>query len=524
MNVRDLIYYNSEAQDKLIAGVNKLANAVKVTLGPYGKNVILANPEGFPVVTKDGVSVANYVKLADPIENMAADLLKQVAKKTEEVVGDGTTTSIVLAQAIIENVGVINNTTSYRKYLEKTRDEVFNYLNKNKKLVDIKDIKFLNKIAFTSSNADQEIADNIVKALDFVGVDGLIKVVETENTETKIILENGYRLDRGYLSSHFVNNVDTGSCVLGDCYVLLVKDRMEDFKSIINILKTSKTNNKGLVIIAKEFGEDFLANCAKNFTSYNNIVVPLNIDTFGDNMVHSMEDLGVYLDAEVLTTAQIKEGNGRLGILDSITIYKDYSLIISNSTSSAVVNRVKQLKNLLKTTENKFDISKLDERIAKLTSGFATIKVGGQTKSECKERFDRYEDAKGAVISAVSEGFLPGGGVALLRSAMYLRENYETFIEEEHNVLNNLIKSLQAPYKQIQINADADIHTITSKNFFTGFNLEKGKEEDFLKSGIIDPFSVTTTALFNAISIATMILTTGCVLNNTAVEITNDGR
>lgn len=521
MNVNDLMYYGKKAQEKLISGVNKLADAVKVTLGPYGKNVILGNPEGSPVVTKDGVSVANYIKLADPIENMSAQLLKQVAKKTEEKVGDGTTTSIVLTQAIINNVTEIKNTTEYRKYLEKYKDVVFDFLQKNKKLIDINDTDFLTKVAYTSANADQDIADKVVKAVKFVGIDGKVKVLETENKDTKIILENGYRLDRGYLSSYFINSPETGTCELKDCLVLLIRERVEDFKLVVELLKLAKAQDKGLVVIAKEFSEDFLANSAKNFSSYGNIILPLTIDSFGDSMVHAMEDLAVYLDAEVLTVAQVKNKEGRLGLLDSISVYSDYTIISSESTASEVVKRVKQLKNLLSTTENKFDVERLEERVAKLTSGFATIKVGGQTKSETKERFDRYEDAVGAVLSAVKEGFLPGGGTALFKAAHYIRTEVETLNEEENYVLNNLIKSLQAPFHQILSNADVTNKKIRSTKFFTGYSLEEGKEKDFMELGIIDPFSVTTEALSNAISIATMILTTGCVVDNAAVEITD---
>jgi len=516
MDVVDIMYYGDNAKNRLKEGVNKLAEAVKVTMGPAGKTVLLGDTNGNPVITKDGVSVANYIRLIDPVENMGAQLLKQVASKTVKDAGDGTTTSIVLAQAIINNDSCLSNATKYRYYLEKYRDLTLKLLEKESKKIKLEDVSTLNSIAYTSSNSDKDIAEIVVKAFQAVGVDGLINVVSTSENKTKLSVDAGYRLNRGYLSSYFINVPDKGVCNLEKCYVIILKDKLEDFKAVAPILRSARAENLGLVIIAKEYGDDFLTNCAKNF-SMGNHMVPLLADDYNNDMIFNLEDLAIYTETTVITQAQLRAGTDiRVGVLNKISVSKDYTTINSDISVSSTLVRVKQLQNLLKEAHNEHDRAKIKSRIARLTTGVATIKVGGYTEGEIKERFDRYEDAVGAVLSAVRDGILPGGGVALYRISKLLKDHVGTD-EEESAVVDNLMKSLCAPYFQILKNADISNVALKSKEFFYGYDITKNKEVDFLKAGIIDPYLVTSSALINAISVSAMIITTGAVLQDPSI-------
>jgi chaperonin GroEL len=521
MELGDIIYYGADAQLKLKAGINKLADVVKVTLGPAGKSVILGDPSGIPVVTKDGVSVANYIKLIDPVENAGAQLLKQVSGKTVEDAGDGTTTSIVLAQAIINNAIEVNNSTKYRKYLEKYKDFIIDNLTKLKRDITVKDKELLHKIAYTSSNGDADIADTVVKAIQAVGLEGIINVVNSDNDTTKITIESGYRLNRGYANSSFINDPDKGTCEIGNAHVMIFKDRVEDFKSLKPALTNAMEDNKALVIIAKEYSEDVIFNCAQNFIGGKARIIPLLAADYNDQMIFNLEDIAVYTDATVLTQAQLKAGvDVRVGLIDVMTVSKDYTTFQSSANVEGTIVRVKQLNNLVKEAKSKFDVAKLEQRIARLTTGVATIEVGGITPAETQERYDRYEDAVGAVLAAVKSSVLPGGGIALYRVGGYMM-GLDLIDDEEVAVVDNLIKSLAAPFKQILHNADIHGVKLKSKDFFTGYSIEKDKEIDFMKEGILDPFLVTVSALTNAISIASMIISTGAVTDNSAYLVTN---
>jgi len=511
----DLIYYNEDAQSKLKSGIDKIVNAVKVTLGPFGRNVIFAGEDGAPIITKDGVSVSNYIRLIDPIENMAADILKQASRKTVEDVGDGTTTSMVLTQALINNTpNDVININLYKRYLELYAEQVIQYLEDNKTIISLTDESIIHKILITSANQDKEIADNLLKAFKFTGLDGLINISLSRNNKTNVELDSGYRLNRGWLSSYFINKPEEATTVLKDCYVLLLRDRLESFKSVIPLLKTSHEEKKPLIIVAKDFSDDVIATCAKNF-SMGTFVVPLYAEGFNDDVVRNLEDLALYCDGNVFTEAELKSGSSnKVGIIDEIIIKKDFSTIKSSINVEAVVSRVAQLKQLLSQSENEADKKRIKERISKLTTGVATIKVGGYTESEIKERFDRYEDALGSMKAAVSNGILPGGGTALYRAALELKK-VDSNVDEKSQALDCLVKSLVAPYTEILKNADLPTHKMKNVNFNTGYNLHSTKETDFIKDGIIDPFLVTSSALRNAVSIAIMITTTGCVAKNT---------
>lgn len=511
----DLIYYSVDAQNKLKSGINKIVDAVKVTLGPYGRNVIFAGEDGSPIITKDGVSVSNYIKLIDPIENMAADILKQVSRKTVDEVGDGTTTSMVLAQALINNTPEdVININSYKKHLEQYKDIILNYLEENKTKITLDDKNVITKILLTSANQDEEISKNLLKALQFTGLDGLISIAKTKNNESKIEYESGYRLNRGWLSSYFINNPNNATTNLKDCYLLLLRDRLESFKSIIPVLKTAHSELKPLIIIAKDFSDDVVATCAKNF-SMNTLVVPLQAEGYNDDVIKNLEDLALYCDGTVITAAELKDGVGKVGIIDNITINRDFATIKSSVNESAIASRVAQLKHLLKESENEFEKKKIKERISKLTTGVAIIKVGGYTEAEIKEKFDRYEDALGAMKAAITHGVLPGGGTALYKSAQNLMSLTPSVNEEAVQALDCLIKSLMAPYQTILKNADIPNHKLKLSAFNIGYDLSNCVERDMIKCGIVDPFLVTVSALKSAISIATMIITTGCVAKNT---------
>jgi len=510
----DLIYYNENAQNILKTGIDKIVNAVKVTLGPFGRNVIFAGEDGVPIITKDGVSVSNYIRLIDPIENMAADILKQVSRKTVEDVGDGTTTSMVLTQALINNTAKeLININSYKNYLEIYKNFVVKYLESNKTLVTLKDTELLKKIILTSANQDTEIVDNLIKAFNFTGLDGVIDVQKSKNNKTTVDLESGYRINTGWLSSHFINVPEQGITSLSNSYLLIVRDKLESFKLLMPSINLAKENGKNLIIIAKEFDDTVLSVIAKNFTMGNNIV-PIIAEGFNDDLVRNLEDLAVYCDGEVLTTAELKDNKGRLGLIDEIIIKKNVTTIQSSVNVENITKRVAQIKALLKIAENPSDKNKLEQRLSKMTNGLATIKVGGYTESEIKEKFDRYEDALGAMKAAILHGVLPGGGTALYKAAQELKK-VESNSEEKSMALDCLIKSLVTPYYEILRNADINTHKIKSTTFNVGYNLYSHKETDFVKEGIIDPFLVTVSALNNAISVATMIITTGCVAKNT---------
>jgi len=511
---QDLIYYNEDALLKLKSGIDKIVNAVKVTLGPYGRNVIF-DMEGGPVITKDGVSVSNYIRLIDPIENMAAEILKQVSRKTVDDVGDGTTTSMVLTQAIINNTDVksVSNINQYKKYLETLRDAIIEFLEDNKTTLELKNEELIKNILFTSSNQDQEVVDKLFESFKLIGLDGLIRINKSKQNATSVVYDSGYRLNRGLISSYFVNSPEDNTTLLSNCLLLIVNERLEQFKLVKPLLESALNSKQALVIVAKDFSEEFLSVCAKNM-SLGTVIIPIFAEGYNDDLIKNLEDLALYCDGEVLTTGQLKEGTGRVGAIDEIKISQNYTTIKSTVNKDKVVLKVKQLKNLLTKTDNEISKSKIKDRISRLTSGLATINVGGYTEAEIKEKFDRYEDALGSMQAAIKHGVLPGGGTALYKASMFILSK-ESLNEDYIHAVECLSKSLMSPYSTILKNADIPNHKLKTTEFNVGYDLMSLTEQDMIVSGVVDPFLVTTSALRNAVSIATMIITTGCIAKNT---------
>jgi len=342
--LNDILYYGDEARDKLKSGINKVADAVKLTMGPGGRTVILGDPGGLPMVTKDGVTVAKYIKLIDPIENMGAQLLKQASSKTVDDAGDGTTTATVIAQSIINYDKDIDNVTQFRRGMEAARDETIAYLDLNKKECEDKD---LYNIALTSANGDDEIAETVADVASKVGKFGTIEVRPTEFNTTSVSIEDGYRMDRGLPNSYFVNNPDTGLCDLdGDGFVICIEDKIEHLKTIVPMITRAHRENKFLIIIAKEFSPEVIKGCQQNFTLNTPIrVVPIVAPEFGDQMLVQLEDIALYCDTKVISEAELRAGEGRLGLINSARIGRDFTNLKSDTAPGRVVTKIKQLNS-----------------------------------------------------------------------------------------------------------------------------------------------------------------------------------
>ena len=534
MEINDILLYDGDAKKRIVSGINKMADAVKVTLGPNGRNVILGKPAGYPVVTKDGVSVADYIVLVDPVENMGAQLLKQVSGKTVTDAGDGTTTATVLAQAIINGAGEVEDPTGLRRGMEDAAKEIVGFLNDSAKDCDTKEI--LHSIALTASNGDVQIADRVSEIAHQIGKAGVINVEQSEFDHTSHDIEEGYRFDRGYKSSYFINKAETGVFEMGNKggWLLALSDKADNFKTLIPALTSAKDNGKFLVVIAKEFSEDVIINCYKN-CQRGNFIIPIEAPDFGDRMVQNLEDIAIYCDTQTITQAQLKAGTDvAMGTLDYIRVSKEYTSLRASDNKEKVDERVVQLKSLTKEATNPYDKDKLISRVAQLSAGLGTIRVGGNTEAEIKERFDRYEDAVGAVMVALKYGVLPGGGIALMRAhfdfedtiveytrwgRFLARFNLVKPISGYDQGITAVVKALTSPYNQIMDNANVKHEVKGSEEFSKGVDASTGEIIDMYAAGIIDPVKVTTSALTNAVSIATMILTTGCVVDSSPSSI-----
>lgn len=520
MEITDLLYYGDDAQRRLIAGINKLANAVKVTMGPGGRYVILGEDgEQYPRVTKDGVSVANYTKLIDPIENMGAKIMKQTSRKTVDLVGDGTTTATVLTQALVNNVQINASVADFRKGMELGKNTILNFLQQNR-ITDItKDTLY--KIALTSSNHDEEIAKQVSNIVHQVGKEGIVNLEKSEFEKTQVVFEAGYKFDRGIPSSRFMNNENKGNLELkGGGYVLLLDSKLEHFSSIVPIISFAKSKGKFLVVIAKEYSEEVIHNCVEN-SKRGNFVIPILAPEFGSYMLANLEDLGIYCDGTITTESKLKNkelsSEMRLGTVDSFVSNLQYSILKSDESESRVVTRLQQLKNLLEEAANKRDEEKIKKRISQLSTGFAVIKVGGNTPAEIDEKYDRYEDAVGACRASLENGILPGGGVALYKAALNCAK---THLNDDAKIgYLQVIEACKAPLQQILSNASITGYTVTEDDFRKGIDATDGQEVDMIVSGIIDPYKVTISALTNAISIAVIVLSTGCVMDNNQVNV-----
>ena len=525
------ITFETSARDKIKKGVDKLADAVKVTLGPKGRNVILDKKFGAPTVTKDGVSVAKEIELKDPIENMGAQLVKEVASKTADAAGDGTTTATVLAQSIyahgIKNVAAGANPMDLKRGIDKAVDAVVNHLKKQSK--KIKDSSEIAQIATISSNSDETIGKMIADAMDKVGKDGVITVEEAKGTETEVKTVEGMQFDRGYLSPYFVTNTEKMEVDLDQPYVLIYDKKISSMKELLPVLEQSAQTGKPLVIIAEEVEGEALATLVVNKIRGALRVAAVKAPGFGDRRKAMLEDIAVLTGGKVISEEQgFKLENATLDMLgraEKINIDKDNTTIVNGAgVKSEIQGRVAQIKAQIETTTSDYDKEKLQERLAKLSGGVAILYVGAATEVEMKEKKDRVDDALHATRAAVQEGVVPGGGVAYVRAIESLKNPQDLGLlnEDQATGVNIVRLALESPLRTIAENAGQEGSVIVNKvrdgkkDF--GYNALENKFENFFEAGIIDPTKVTRLALENAASIAGLLLTTEAVVSEIPEE------
>ncbi|MFZ6000666.1 MAG: chaperonin GroEL [Bacteroidota bacterium] len=517
------ITFDTNARDRIKKGVDKLADAVKVTLGPKGRNVILDKKFGAPTVTKDGVSVAKEIELKDPIENMGAQLVKEVASKTADAAGDGTTTATVLAQAIfahgIKNVAAGANPMDLKRGIDKAVSAVVENLAKQSK--KIKDSNEIAQVATISSNNDQEIGKMIANAMDKVGKDGVITVEEAKGTETEVKTVEGMQFDRGYLSPYFVTNTEKMEADLDAPYILIYDKKISSMKELLPILEQTAQTGKPLLIIAEEVEGEALATLVVNKIRGALRVAAVKAPGFGDRRKAMLEDIAILTGGKVITEELgFKLENATLDLLgraEKVNIDKDNTTIVNGAGKKAdIQGRVGQIKAQIETTTSDYDKEKLQERLAKLSGGVAILYVGAATEVEMKEKKDRVDDALHATRAAVQEGIIPGGGVAYIRAIESLKD-VATDNEDQSTGVNIIRLSLEAPLRTIVENAGQEGSVIVNKvregKKDYGFNARENKYENFFEAGIIDPTKVSRLALENAASIAALLLTTEAVVS-----------
>ena len=517
------IYFDVEARDKLKRGVDALANAVKVTLGPKGRNVVIGKKFGAPQITKDGVTVAKEIELKDPIENMGAQMVKEVASKTADVAGDGTTTATVLAQAIIQaglkNVAAGANPMDLKRGIDKAVTELVKNLKKISKEVGSDNSK-IKQIATISANNDETIGALIAEAMKVVGNDGVITVEEAKGTETDVKIVEGMQFDRGYLSPYFVTNADKMITEMENPLILISEKKISSMKELMPILEPVVQAGKGLLIIAEDVDGEALGTLVVNRLRGSLKVAAVKAPGFGDRRKAMLEDIAILTGGQV-----ISEERGMtlenitmdmLGTAEKIEIDKDNTTIINGKgDKKAISSRVGQIRAQIEATTSDYDREKLQERLAKLAGGVAVLYVGAATEVEMKEKKDRVDDALAATRAAVQEGIVPGGGVALIRAI----ENLDKLKGENEDEMTGIAivrRAAEEPLRQIIANAGEEGAVIVQKvkegkdDF--GYNARTDKFENLYKAGVIDPTKVTRIAIENAASIASMLLTTECVI------------
>jgi chaperonin GroEL len=514
--------FDINARAALKRGVDKLADAVKVTLGPKGRNVVIDKKFGSPTVTKDGVTVAKEIELEDAVENMGAQMVKEVASKTSDIAGDGTTTATVLAQAIfregLKNVTAGVNPMSLKRGIDKAVGEVVESLKKQS--TPTKGKTEIAQVGTISANNDKEIGNLIADAMEKVGKDGVITVEEAKGLETTLETVDGMQFDRGYLSPYFVTDPDKMEAVLEDPLILIHDKKISTMKDLLPILEKVAQAGKSLLVIAEDVEGEALATLVVNKLRGTLRVAAVKAPGFGDRRKAMLEDIAVLTGGKVISEeVGFKLENAvlsDLGRAKRVVIDKDNSTIIDGAGKRAEIEgRIKQIKQQIENTTSDYDKEKLQERLAKLAGGVAVINVGAATETEMKEKKARVEDALHATRAAVEEGIVPGGGVALIRAAKTL-ESFKVEHEDEQIGVDIVRKALFEPAKLIAQNAGVEgaviVERLTKEKKNWGFNAETMEFEDLLVAGVIDPTKVTRTALQNAASIAGLLLTTEAVV------------
>jgi chaperonin GroEL len=521
------IIHGEQSRQAILRGVNQLADAVKITLGPRGRNVVLDKKFGSPTITKDGVTVAKEIELKDGSENMGAQMVREVASKTSDVAGDGTTTATVLAQAIfregVKNVAAGANPMALKRGIEKAVEAAVEELKRLSKPVKG---EMISQVGAVSANNDKTIGGIIAEAMKKVGKDGVITVEEAKSIETSLEVVEGMQFDRGYLSPYFVTDPERMEVELNECLILLNEKKISSMKDLLPLLEQVAKGGRPLLIIAEDVEGEALATLVVNKLRGTLAAAAVKAPGFGDRRKAMLEDIAILTGGKVISEdLGIKLENVRLedlGRAKKITIDKDNTTIIEGSGKHTdIEGRVKQLRVQIEETTSDYDREKLQERLAKLVGGVAVIKVGAATETELKEKKARVEDAMHATRAAVEEGIVPGGGVALLRCVPPL-EKLKLSGDESVGV-NIVRRALEEPLRMIAVNAGFEGAVVAEKvrqnadpNF--GFNAETEEYEDLVKSGVIDPTKVTRTALQNASSIAALLLTTEALVSEIKEE------
>jgi chaperonin GroEL len=519
-----LIYFDIEARNKMKKGVDTLANAVKVTLGPKGRNVVIDKKFGAPQVTKDGVSVAKEIELEDPIENMGAQMVKEVASKTADIAGDGTTTATVLAQSIISEglkmVAAGANPMDLKRGIDKAVSLVVENLKGQSQTVG-SDSKKIQQVATISANNDETIGKLIAEAFVKVGKEGVITVEEAKGTDTTVEVVEGMQFDRGYVSPYFVTNSEKMEAELQNPYILIYDKKISAMKDILHILEKVAQSGRPLLIIAEDLEGEALATLVVNKLRGTIKVAAVKAPGFGDRRKEMLQDIAILTAGIVVSEEQgYKLENADLtylGQASSVTINKDNTTVVGGKgKKSDIQARVNQIKAQVENTTSDYDREKLQERLAKLAGGVAVLYVGAATEVEMKEKKDRVDDALHATRAAVEEGIVPGGGVAYIRAVASLEGKTKGMIEDELTGMQIVRRALEEPMRTLTANAGIDgsivVQKIKEGKGDFGFNARTETYENLFKAGVIDPTKVSRVALENAASIAGMLLTTECVI------------
>lgn len=518
-----MLAFDLSAREKLLKGVDTLANAVKATLGPRGRNVVIEKSWGSPTVTKDGVTVAKEIELEDKFENMGAQMVKQVASKTSDVAGDGTTTATVLAQAIaqlgIKNVTSGANPMALKRGIDKAVKAVVDQIKKDSRPVSGK--KEIAQVGTISANNDAEIGDMIAEAMEKVGKDGVITIEENKGIDTTLDVVEGMQFDRGYLSPYFVTNPDSQECVLENPAILIHDKKISTMKDLLPMLEKVVQQGRSLLVIAEDVDGEALATMVVNKLRGTLKIAAVKAPGFGDRRKAMLEDIAILTGGILISEeAGFKLENttfDSLGTAKRIVIEKENTTIIEGAgKADDIKGRVSQIRRQIDETTSDYDREKLQERLAKLAGGVAVIKVGAPTETAMKEKKDRVDDALHATRAAVEEGIVPGGGVALIRASAAL-DSVQTIDDDEKVGVDIIRKAIEMPLREIVKNAGQEpsviANEVKSNKGSYGYNAQTLVYEDMIKAGVIDPTKVVRSALENAASIAGLILTTECIIS-----------
>ena len=514
------IHFSDSARNKLYEGIKQLNDAVKVTMGPRGRNVLIQKSYGAPAITKDGVSVAKEVELADPIANMGAQLVKEVASKTADAAGDGTTTATVLAHSIfkegLRNITAGANPVEVKRGMDKAAEAIIEELKKGSKKVSGSEIA---QVATISANSDEAVGKLIAEAMEKVGKDGVITVEEAKGINDELSVVEGMQFDRGYLSAYFVTNTEKMIAQLENAYVLLTDKKISSMKEILPLLESTMQSGKPLLIIAEDIEGEALTTLVVNKLRGVLNVSAVKAPGFGDRRKAMLQDIAILTGGQVISeelgktleTTTLQD----LGQAARIVIDKDNTTIVDGKgQAQAVKDRISQIRTEITNTTSDYDKEKLQERLAKLSGGVAVIKVGAATEVEMKEKKDRVDDALSATKAAVDEGIVIGGGAALIHAAQKVKLKLEGDEAVGYDIIKRAIK---APLAQIAINAGFDsgvvVNEVEKAKDTAGFNAAKGEYVDMFEAGIIDPLKVTRIALQNAVSVSSLLLTTEATIN-----------